>query len=137
MIDWVSIVRSSGQRFSNVIVPNKVRRKRRKRRLKEQHDQIQRQFGPGSGSPNAITNPGCGSGSSISSPSSQCICDVGNFRSGSFSTVENKNAKPVLRSSSFGCSSGSGACLLPSSCPTPSTFRYNSLCEVHGKLVSV
>lgn len=42
MIDWVSIVRSSGQRFSSIIgssVPLKVRRRRRKRIAAEQTQQ--------------------------------------------------------------------------------------------------
>lgn len=50
MIDWVSIVRNSGQRFSNIIgssVPLKVRRRRRKRIVAEaqqQQQQTQEQF---------------------------------------------------------------------------------------------
>lgn len=50
MIDWVSIVRSSGQRFSSIIgssVPLKVRRRRRKRiaaQQTQQHEQLQQKL---------------------------------------------------------------------------------------------
>lgn len=42
MIDWVSIVRNSGQRFSSIIgsgVPLKIRRRRRKRAVAQQQQQ--------------------------------------------------------------------------------------------------
>lgn len=149
MIDWVSIVRSSGQRFSNVIVnsvPNKVRRKRRKRRLQEQHDQIlQRQVFSG-GPPNAINNAGLGSssfsGGGVISGGPECICGLmypdeiggGTVRSSSFSAI----SSPTGSSPPGG---GVGAIRLstPSlsgSSPGSGSFRHNSLCEVHGKLVS-
>ncbi|CAG7818024.1 unnamed protein product [Allacma fusca] len=43
MIDWVSIVRHSSQRFSSYVnsVPNKVRQKRRKRQREEQEQHLQ------------------------------------------------------------------------------------------------
>jgi len=45
MIDWVSIVRNPGQKFSSYVttIPQKVKRKRRKRRLKEQQELLLRQ----------------------------------------------------------------------------------------------
>ncbi len=166
MIDWVSIVRSSGQRFSNVIVnsvPNKVRRKRRKRRLQEQHEQVlqqQRQFG---GPINAINSAGSSSsgGIIISSPttsfsvninaSPQCICEIYPVPIGENENInENENEgaslnsnsfRPgsLLSSSSFGSGGGSGTNNYLSSSPQSTSgfpIRHNSLCEVHGKLVS-
>jgi hypothetical protein len=149
MIDWVSIVRTSGERFSHVMlnsVPNKVRRKRRKRRLQEQQEQANPSLRSNSNvnSSGSNSNNELGAGSSqISSGGPQCICemysapvmssieeDADNNAEGEISGSGSLNSAGVLSTSA----SGNPNYPLSSS---PSSFRHNSLCELHGKLVSL
>lgn len=131
MIDWVSIVRSSGQRFSTVLtssVPNKVRRKRRKRRIQEQQEQmIQRS----QQLQQLVQERGGGSASCSSSFSGpQCTCESLSISPPTMSMLDEGDAAEDVESGESGESESVGSGAQCGSFP----FQYNSLCEIHGRL---
>jgi hypothetical protein len=156
MIDWVSIVRTSGQRFSNVLgtVPNKVRRKRRKRNMQEQEQMMQRQQMYQQLQAGGCGGVGLGGGpSSVSGIGPTCICElgssiidedeVGSIVSGASCNSASISGSPAGHFLSTSPPSGSCSNNLLGTSPSHSTasnsspgLRHNSLCEIHGKIVS-
>lgn len=135
MIDWVSIVRTSGQKFSSVIVgsvPNKVRRRRRKRALQEQHEQMLQRLHPQQCQINGSPSNGGGI------LGLQCLCELG-YTGMVVDGIEDEIGSVSGTSGSASLASGGILSASPESISISTgvpCFRHNSLCEIHGKNVS-